>query len=38
MLNYIRADCMCALAPLTPIGNGLKCEGAAFQTAFGVVI
>jgi len=38
MIDHIRADLMSALASLSPIGNGLECEGTAFQAALGVVV
>ncbi|MBK8782723.1 MAG: hypothetical protein IPO22_13155 [Anaerolineales bacterium] len=38
MIDHIRADCARALAFLAPIGDGLERKGAAFQSAFGVVV
>jgi hypothetical protein len=38
VFDHIRADGVCALASLTPIRNRLKCRGAAFQTALGIVV
>lgn len=38
VVNHVRADLMSALASLTPIGNGLECEGTAFQAALAVVV
>jgi hypothetical protein len=38
VIDYIRANCVRALAPLAPIRKGLKGSSTAFQTAFGIVV
>jgi hypothetical protein len=38
VFDHIRADGVRALASFAPIRYGIKCRGAAFQTALGVVV